>query len=45
MANQEHVDRLLQGVEVWNQWRQKNPKINPDLIDVDLSGALLRACF
>jgi hypothetical protein len=36
MANQEHVDRLLQGVEVWNQWRQENPKVKPNLVGADL---------
>jgi hypothetical protein len=31
MANPEHVEILKQGVEVWNQWKAKNIKINPDL--------------
>lgn len=31
MANQEHLDILKQGVEVWNRWRGKNSKIRPDL--------------
>ena len=42
MANQEHLDILKQGVEVWNKWRKEYPKINPDLsffnltlIDID----------
>src|SRR5713101_5093941 len=31
MANQEHLDILKQGVEVWNQWRERNPLTRPDL--------------
>src|SRR6266571_7499738 len=47
MANQQHLDLLKQGVEVWNQWRAQHPEIQPDLIDAnlsetDLSGADLR---
>ena len=43
MANQEHLDMLRQGVEVWNQWREEHPEILPDmsradLHEVDLSG-------
>lgn len=46
MANQEHLDLLKQGVEVWNQWRQEYPDLEPDLSGAilsraDLSGALL----
>lgn len=37
MANQEHLAILKQGVEVWNQWRQENLDIKPDL-----SQAILR---
>jgi uncharacterized protein YjbI with pentapeptide repeats len=36
MATQKHYDILLSGVEKWNQWRQKYPKINPNLTDSDL---------
>ncbi len=36
MANEEHVAKLLQGVEVWNEWRKENPHIWPDLRDADL---------
>jgi len=39
MADEEHVDLLKQGVEVWNKWRQKTPDIKADLHDADLSGA------
>jgi hypothetical protein len=31
MANDEHLAILKQGVEVWNEWRQKNPDVRPDL--------------
>jgi len=42
MANQEHLDILMQGVEVWNQWREENSEIKPDLRMADLSDADLR---
>jgi hypothetical protein len=29
MANEEHFKILKQGVEAWNEWREKNPKITP----------------
>jgi hypothetical protein len=31
MANLEHLAILKQGVEVWNQWREDNPDVIPDL--------------
>jgi trans-aconitate methyltransferase len=37
MANEEHLVVLKQGVEIWNEWRKKNPEIIPDL-----SGAILK---
>ncbi|MEO1540913.1 MAG: pentapeptide repeat-containing protein [Pseudomonadota bacterium] len=33
MANPDHVAKLLEGVEAWNQWREKNPDIVPDLFN------------
>ena len=39
MANQEHLEILRQGVEVWNAWRDKEPSVRPDLRNVDLVGA------
>ena len=41
MANEEHLRILKQGVEVWNQWRGKNPEVRPDLSGADLSDANL----
>ena len=41
MANQLHLDILLQGVEVWNRWREQNPGISPDLSRADLKGMVL----
>ncbi len=42
MANQEHLDILKQGVEVWNRWRQEHSDILPDLSYADLSNTKLR---
>jgi uncharacterized protein YjbI with pentapeptide repeats len=39
MANQEHLDILKQGVEVWNRWRKQHSDVKPDLRRADLSGA------
>src|SRR5437763_1115612 len=39
MANQEHLNKLKEGVEVWNQWRKEHPDVRPDLSEADLSGA------
>ena len=41
MANKEHLARLKQGVEVWNQWRRENPDLCPDLSQANLTGAHL----
>jgi hypothetical protein len=38
MANPEHLQILMQGVETWNQWRSKNRDIKPDLTSVCLAG-------
>jgi hypothetical protein len=38
MANEEHLARLKEGVEVWNAWRAKNPAIKPDLGGANLRG-------
>jgi len=31
VANEEHLAILKQGIEVWTEWREKNPDIIPDL--------------
>jgi hypothetical protein len=41
MANEEHLVRLKEGVEAWNQWRAANLPIRPDLAGVDLREANL----
>jgi hypothetical protein len=41
MANEEHLARLKQGVEIWNTWREKNPEVQPDLSRANLSDAAL----
>lgn len=39
MANQEHLDILKQGGEVWNQWRKEHPGTMPDLSDAYLNNS------
>lgn len=41
MANPEHLEILMQGVEVWNEWRKANPEITPDLSEACLFGVNL----
>ncbi len=42
MANQEHLEILKQGVDVWNKWRKEHPNILPDFEEGNLEGADLR---
>jgi uncharacterized protein YjbI with pentapeptide repeats len=42
VANEEHLAILRQGVNAWNQWREENPRIEPDLREASLYGADLR---
>jgi uncharacterized protein YjbI with pentapeptide repeats len=47
VSNQEHVDRLREGITSWNRWRRRNRDVRPDLshadlIQVNLSYANLR---
>ena len=42
MANSEHLKILLNGVEMWNDWRRKNQGIELDLSTANLRGANLR---
>jgi len=39
MANQEQLDILKQGVEVWNEWRAENLGVHIDLREADLREA------
>lgn len=41
MANEEHLEILNQGVEVWNEWREKNKNMKPDLSRARLMEASL----
>ncbi len=41
MANPEHVAILKKGIERWNTWRDKNPKIHGDLTNADLRDVIL----
>jgi hypothetical protein len=42
MANLEHLAILTRGVEIWNEWREKNAEIQPDFNNADLRGVVLR---
>ena len=39
-GNPDHINVLMRGVEVWNQWRQDNPEITPDLRGADFTDEL-----
>ena len=41
MANPEHLEILENGVDVWNEWRDKNPRLTPDLSGANLNSAKL----
>ena len=41
MANEEHLAILERGVKAWNEWREANPSIWPDLKEADLRRRLL----
>jgi hypothetical protein len=40
MANPEHLELLRQGVEVWNEWRTKEPLVLPDLHEERTSSSI-----
>lgn len=42
MANPKHFAILMQGVEVWNQWREEHPHIKPNLCQASLAEMDLR---
>lgn len=48
MSNPQHLAILKQGLKAWNEWRQENPDVEPDLkgavINWDLSGVDLSRC-
>lgn len=42
MGNPEHMKIALAGVSAWNEWREANIRVQPDLTRIDLSGRDLR---
>jgi len=42
MANPEHLEILKQGVEAWNEWREENNDVKPDLSEAELGGENLK---
>ncbi|ACK64389.1 pentapeptide repeat protein [Rippkaea orientalis PCC 8801] len=42
MANQDHIDLLTRSVEIWNEWRDNNIDVIPDLQGANLSHNDLR---
>jgi uncharacterized protein YjbI with pentapeptide repeats len=45
MANQEQLELLKKGIEVWEKWRSENPQVEIDLSDVNLDRAVLGRVF
>lgn len=41
MANKKHLEKLLEGVDSWNNWRDMHPKVKIDLSGVQMVNALL----
>ncbi len=41
MVVQEQLERIIRNINAWNQWRQRQPEIGPDLSGAYLSGANL----
>jgi uncharacterized protein YjbI with pentapeptide repeats len=42
MANHQHISLLEQGVSIWNEWRENNANILPNLQEANLSNMDLR---
>src|SRR5689334_446233 len=40
MPNSEHVRKLKQGARTWNAWRHANPRLDPELSELELPLAL-----
>jgi hypothetical protein len=45
MADSEHLQVLKLGVKAWNEWRDSNPYVRPDLREVDLQGIDIRGAY
>jgi len=43
MANSQHLDILMQGVDVWSKWGEENHRLKPDFSGASLGGASLRS--
>ncbi|MEE8584481.1 MAG: pentapeptide repeat-containing protein [Acidobacteriota bacterium] len=41
MANEEHLAKLKEGVDAWNEWRKTDPGVQIDLSHAELRGANL----
>lgn len=41
MADRKHLERLREGAESWNDWRQANSNLTPDLTEANLINAQL----
>jgi len=41
MSNAKHFEIVKQGVQAWNDWREDNPEIEPDLSESDLGNMKL----
>ncbi len=42
MAIEEHLNKIKQGVDAWNKWREDNPNEVPDLSKADIRGCKLQ---
>ena len=36
MPNVEHLEMIEKGSNAWNEWREKNPNVKPDLVHAPL---------
>ena len=45
MANPEHLELLLDGIDTWNEWREEFPTVEPDLSEADLAGVNLKGAY